>query len=154
MLPLARLLKIAGKKIIYDVHENYAEFLKEHKYSNLTQKTFTFFDRWAAKNCALILSERSYIPLYQGWAKNVCVVENFCDIEALKSNLILDRSECNKMVYVGTIHSHRGALVMLEVLHLLRLRGMDISLDMVGKITEPDLMKKVEQLPYYSRIKK
>ena len=42
---------------------------------------------------------------------------------------------------------------MIEVLHLLRERGLDISLDLVGKITEAGLMKKLNRLPFYNSLK-
>ena len=42
---------------------------------------------------------------------------------------------------------------MLEVMHILIERGHDLRLDLIGKITEPGLMKKIEGLPYYSKIK-
>jgi glycosyltransferase involved in cell wall biosynthesis len=57
------------------------------------------------------------------------------------------------MVYVGTIHEHRGALVMLEVLNQLRADGLDIKLDLIGKITDPGLMKRIEALTFYSKIR-
>ncbi len=153
LLPLAMLLKRLGNKIIYDVHENYRETLKEHNYSLITQTIFSYFDHWVARHGALILAERSYIPIYQQRAKSLCVVENFCEINALQPFENTHRTECRNLVYIGTIHSHRGALVMLEVLNLLRLRGMDIRLDLIGSISEKNLMEKLENLPYYSKIK-
>ncbi len=154
LLPVAWLLRtFFGKKIIYDVHENYYESLIEHQASKLTQRLFRFFDRWAAKNCALILAESSYISIYQGRARNLSVIENFCDVAALKPYLSFNRTNSNRMVYIGTIHEHRGAIVMLEVLNNLRARGLDIKLDMIGKITDPGLMKRIEALPFYSKIK-
>ncbi len=153
LLPVARFLKLLGKEIIYDIHENYAETLKEHHYPWLVRNFFYFFENWATRNCALILAERSYIRIYQERAANFCVVENFCDVKALQSYVVADRTNCRKMIYIGTLHSHRGALVMIEVLHLLRERGLDISLDLVGKITEAGLMKKLNSLPFYDSLK-
>jgi glycosyltransferase involved in cell wall biosynthesis len=153
LLPLAWLLKLCGKKIIYDVHENYREILKERQASRFTQKAFDYLDHWAAKHCDVILAQRSYIPQYQGRARNMCVVENFCDVEALKLLRSDDRANCRKLVYIGTIHTQRGAIVMLEVLHILRERGLDIKLDLIGRISEPGLQKRIEELPFHSKIK-
>ncbi len=153
LLPLAWILNLLGKKLIYDVHENYHETLKEHRASGMTKKLFNLFDRWAAKHCAVILAERSYIPLYQGIAKNLCVVENFCDMELLKPYRVINRSHCRKIVYIGTIHAHRGALRMLEAFHILRERGLDIHLDLIGKITDLGLLPEIEKLAFYPKIK-
>ncbi len=153
LLPLALLLKRTGNKVIFDVHEDYAATLQEHGYSPALQRIFRFFNRQVAKSCGVILAESSYISRYQGLARNYCVVENFCKPQDFTGFIRPDRSTCNRLVYIGTIHSHRGAQYMLEILYRLQKGGLNISLDLIGNITEPELLRKIEKLPYYPEIK-
>ncbi len=153
LLPLLWILKKMGKNVVYDVHEDYRSSMLEHNQPAMYRNIFNYFDNWAARNAALILAESSYISIYQGKAKHLCVVENFCDINALKPFLVQDRSECRNIVYVGTIHRNRGALLMVELIYLLQKKGLRLSLDLVGKITDPGLMATIEALPYYQQIR-
>lgn len=153
LLPLALLLRRTGHKVIFDVHEDYASTFNEHGYSKIVIRAFHYFNKKVARQCGIILAESSYINLYRDIARNYCVVENFCNPAQFAGYIVPNRSSLNRLIYIGTLHTHRGALYMLEVLHQLRKKGLDLSLDLVGNSTEPKLMAKAEALPFYREIK-
>ncbi len=154
LLPLAWLLKFSGKKIIYDVNEIPTHLIPSITQASPRHSKANYLNHWAAKNTALLLSQRSYISLYQGVSKNMCVVENYADLELMSPYQVIDRSACNGMVYIGQVSSKKGVLVMLEVLNNLICRGHQISLAVIGEMVEPGLKQKIASLPFYGKIKK
>lgn len=155
-LPWASLLVLLGRKVIYDVHEDYQSALMARK--NLSHKNkligiYRKFEDFACKRMHLILAERSYISIYQKRAKSLCVVENFCTTEMLAPFKKEIRINNTHLIYIGTIHAERGAETMIEALALCNNKGLNLQLDMVGNITDPIWRKNLESNPEYQKVK-
>jgi glycosyltransferase involved in cell wall biosynthesis len=151
LLPLAWILRQRGKKIIYDVGGE-QNLPLQPVLSPFRQILVRFFEKRVAMRGRLVLSERNLIGTYQAMAKSMCVVENFCDIEALRNYVVADRSECRRLFYLGPVGRRHGIGTMLEALNELRKRGLNTGLDLVGEI-EPGLMEHLQSLPHFAQVK-
>ena len=80
------LLKLAGKTVIFDVHENIAEQIRTKDYLPLRRAVAACYhgpDWIAAKAFPLVLAERSYLDIYSGRGGDLTVVMNFPSLPLL-----------------------------------------------------------------------
>ncbi len=133
------ILKLFGKKVIFDIHENVALSVRDktwipkilrkpvEKIYRLFENFFIiFFD-------VLILAENSYTKYYP--AKKSKVILNY---PLLFKPIKVDDNKKFIMplrfVYSGVIHETRGIYQILDVFLLLYKKGYDIYLDLIGRV--------------------
>ena len=110
------LLKIRGKCVVYDIHEDYFTSFKDKNYLNIFAKIFIvpFFliiDRLANKIFHIIIAEKYYIKRYP---KGIQIL-NYPIIE---KNEKKDNSELTKkLLYTGNITAQRGAFIMSQMIN-------------------------------------
>lgn len=146
LLPCGVMLKMFGKKVIYDVHENMHVSIMSKRwipkpfrrivsaiYKVIEWFSILFFDH-------LILAEESYLKYYQH-AKST-VVLNYPLPSATQPK---PRTYGNpfKFVYVGAVEVERGALEMVELIGHLNTNGYESTIDIVGKIWDKSLKVKM-----------
>lgn len=135
LIPLGLILRAIGKKVIFDVHENIAENIKEKKYlrfCNQLALIYRGFEWAAAKYFYLIVAENSYLKTYEHLTKRVRVVLNTPDITFFEKFHVEDRRACNKLYYIGAVSQDRGSVMMIEVMDLLQKNHPDLVYDCVG----------------------
>jgi len=135
LIPLGLFLRALGKKVIFDVHENIAENIKEKKYlrfRNQLALIYRGFEWAAAKFFYLILAENSYLKTYEHLTKRVRVVLNTPDIGFFEKFNVEDRKASNKLYYIGAVSQDRGSVMMIQVMELLRKDHPDLVYDCVG----------------------
>lgn len=141
------LLRLAGKKVIFDVHENVRiSFLSKDWLPKILarllavlyfigeQGSMLFFNR-------LILAEESYLKYYPR-AKSICVL-NF----PLVSRPTLSEKNYKapwRFIYAGVVHPLRGIWEMLEIINMLNRKSIPVSLDLVGELRPESLRQQVE----------
>lgn len=141
------LLKLFGYRVIYDIHEDYAEGVHQKKYLPQRLKQFflsmaTFFESLAYKNLYTIIAERYYEERFPESLK----VLNYPIIEWAK-NLKIERKNPTNILYTGSITFDRGAVNHIDLLGYL---DSQVKLKMVGvcafpvyeklrELVEPDL---------------
>ncbi|RLD63042.1 MAG: hypothetical protein DRJ01_04735 [Bacteroidetes bacterium] len=133
------ILKIFGKKVIFDIHENVALSIKDkdwipkklrgfvRKIYRLIEKFFTlFFD-------VLILAEDSYTNYYS--KKESHVILNYPLVfEQINIEENKDFSTPLRFVYSGLISEIRGVFQILNIFLSLYNKGYDIYLDIIGRV--------------------
>lgn len=159
LIPFALLLKWSGKKVIYDIHENITESLKDKKWL-MFKGFFTWlylrFDALAARHFTLLLAEESYIKVYKRRypQKETTLMRNYAPSALLKPFVQLNRAVSGNTVnlfYMGSIDSLYCCKEMLEAVYLLNKQGIDARITMVGWI-EPNTQQQINSLPFMSDI--
>jgi len=155
LIPIGLILRILGKKVIFDVHENIVENIKEKKYirfRNQISLIYKGFEWAAAKYFFLILAENSYYKTYQHLTTRVKVVLNTPDISFFEKFTVENRKPLNKLFYIGAISGDRGSVIMLEVMELLQQRHPELIYDCVGPALGSQHNLIVDN-PRYSKVK-
>jgi len=138
------ILKLFGKKVIYDVHEDYRTSISLKKWIPHCLKKFiiTLFN--TIENIAIqhfdgvIFAEGYYRNLYSKSPKNAIELLNYpilknTSINADSSMQIL-RENAYKLIYSGNISEARGALNIVSSFLLLAKNRSDIDLYLIGYI--------------------
>lgn len=160
LIPLAWLLKRKGKKVIYDIHENVTESMKDKSWLPLKWLfiwLYLRFDALAASAFSLVLAEQSYINVYQRRypAQKLTLTRNYAPAKLLEPYIQMNR-EVNgnevRIFYMGTVEPLYCCMEMLESVYLLNKQGVNASLTLIGW-THPNVLAQIEALPYINSIR-
>lgn len=160
LIPFAWLLKRKGKKVVYDIHENVTESLKDKNWLPLKRlfiQLYLWFDALAARNFKLILAEQSYTKVYQYRYPNkqTTLVRNYASNHLFKNFINTNREVKNNRVnlfYMGSIDEQYCCKQMLEAVAILNKQGIDAQLKMIGWI-DPHIQQQMKQWPFMDAIK-
>ncbi|MES2690382.1 MAG: glycosyltransferase [Bacteroidota bacterium] len=160
LIPFALLLKWSGKKVVYDIHENITESLKDKKwlmFKGLFTWLYLRFDALAARYFTLILAEESYLKVYKRRypKKETSLVRNYAPSALLKPFVQLNRMVSGnkvKLFYMGSIDSLYCCKEMLEAVYLLNKQGIDAEITMVGWI-EPNTQHEMQTWLFMKEIR-
>ena len=154
LIPCALLLKLFGKKVVFDLHENVAEDIFDKpwiSHKKLLYSFFSFFENLAVRYLYLFLAEKSYAERYKKKGARYEIVMNYHNPEFFK-NYSQTQREGNRIFYIGILLESRGLLEIAEAIYILKMRGNHVYFDVVGELYT-DLAKKLHQSPFYSAIK-
>ncbi|TVR19733.1 MAG: glycosyltransferase [Anaerolineaceae bacterium] len=156
LIPVGLLLKLSGKRVICDVHEDLPRQVMSKdwilpplryavsKFVDLFERlTFRAFDR-------IIAAEDSYTRRLP--AKKTIVVHNFPIMSEISvPDDSLPHVEREPLIfYVGAVSRIRGAVEMVQAMALLP-RSLGAKLVIAGKIP-PDLQTELERLPAFDSV--
>jgi glycosyltransferase involved in cell wall biosynthesis len=132
------LLALGGRLVVYDMHEYVPGAITTRPWipSGVRQtlaRCWRLLERLTLRRTPVVLAERSYAKHYP-WLPRKVVVLNLPDTETLLS--IPPTAHSSRVVYVGRVSRGRGSLRMIEAVRLLRERGLDVELDIVGPVAE------------------
>ncbi|MCP5109171.1 MAG: glycosyltransferase family 4 protein [bacterium] len=151
------LLRLTGKKVIFDVHENIVKQIRTKKFlgklSSLAARLFVFFNYLSAKFFHLVLAEHSYEEVYKKYTAKYRIVLNMPDISFFEPFFVGDRGNLNDVFYIGRVTRNRGVETALKALHILKEKNIRLNMHFVGHIDNP-LKKELENLDYFEDIKK
>lgn len=152
LIPVGLVLRILGRRVIYDVHEDYPDAIMHKAWipvwaRKLTSKVFNFVEkRSASKFNAVVLAELGY----QDSFKNVKTIkQDILNYPVYSVNAVersLDNQGPINLIYAGSISEIRGAVQMVEALHILRSEAINVHLYLVGPINQPSLQVKLGKL--------
>jgi len=149
------LLRVLGKKVVFDVHENIVEQIRTKDwvpFRNLVADLFRIFDFIAAKSFYLILAENSYEEIYQKYTKRYKIVLNMPDLSFFDEFNTPDRTQSeNGIFYIGRVSEERGIREVLEALKILKQRSIDFTFNCVGPMST-DLVEDIRSDPRYKEI--
>ncbi|TBL70844.1 glycosyltransferase family 4 protein [Paenibacillus thalictri] len=133
LLPAGIMLKLLGKKVIYDIHENVAEQIQNKQWvpcRRLISRMYRLLELTVCRLFPLVLAEASYDKLYPAsWKKTV--VQNFAELALFPERSSVAK-QANSLVYIGGVTRLRGISVVLEALHLLKQQRIDFHFDCIG----------------------
>jgi len=147
LLIIGLFLKLKGKKIVFDQHEDVLMDFKVGKqgiggFNSILIAEMYKFIFLLAKYCFdwFILAEDSYTKYYNNCSEYT-VVHNYPIIRYSEIN---NNNKFKKsMVYVGSITKKRGAIRMITLLHHLNKKDSDIDLHLIGSIDETGLEEEI-----------
>lgn len=121
-IPYALMLRAAGKKVIYDVHEDYESAIAQKEYlpgfaRKILAKLFGFFEVFLSKPFTIIIAEKYYIRRFP---KGIEVL-NYPRKELFDFYIkYADSSDTDivKLLYTGDITVDRGALIHAGLVNL------------------------------------
>jgi len=152
LIPVGLILRILGRKVIYDVHEDYADAIMHKTWlpgwtRKLTSKVFNFIEKKSASFfSAVVLAELGYRDNF----KKIKTIKEYILNYPLYSVNKIERPSHNQtpvnLIYAGTISDIRGAVEMVEALRILRDEAINVHLYLVGPITQPSLQVKLNEL--------
>lgn len=152
LIPLGLILKLLGRKVVYDIHEDYYDAIL-HKYwipkwarkavavifNTLEKKCCKFFD-------ALIFAEITYKESFPGMNILKEDILNFPLPATRCEQVAKNKDRCINLIYSGGISEIRGAEQMVEALSLLVKEGIKIHLFLVGAFSPPAFEIKLKKM--------
>ena len=149
LIPLMLLLRLSGRKVLCDIHENvseqvlYKEWIPRYlrvPLSWLLKRVQRALPRMAN---AVILAEDSYVRDFPA-AANVSVIRNF---PILPPGCKQDyRSDVFRLIYVGDVRRVRGIGEYIAIVDRLTKRGVPVELRVVGSFADPEEHGQIERL--------
>ncbi|SFR12093.1 glycosyltransferase [Desulfoscipio geothermicus] len=139
LLPLGFIIKILfKKKIIYDVHENFAATMEYKTWVPACMRPVSATilggaEKWFARRVdALVLAVPFLKELFAGCAMPKTVVCNYPLLNQIPGPREHKRTNIYKIIYAGGISKPRGAVQMVRALSRVNWQGKDFRLYLVG----------------------
>lgn len=158
LMPVGLLLQARGKKVIYDVHEDYSEAIlyKDWLPSQIREVVAMLSDRVekaiATRFSGIITVTHRIGQRFGSNNRNVVVVQNFPVLSVIFDEKFMvpwnDRK--NVVVFVGSIGLIRGIREMVEALELIPQRR-NIQLVLAGYFSSESLKKEIQHMHGWNR---
>jgi glycosyltransferase involved in cell wall biosynthesis len=160
LIPIAMLLRLHGKKVIYDIHEDLPRTISYKPYiprplSGIVSRAVEFIENSASRRfSALVAATPGIGDRFRKVNKNVAVLNNFPRIEEIESStdVATGKSQVSTFLYVGMrITRARGAEEMVRAMGLLP-EGLQARLRLVGSWDTPELPVALSTIPGWDRV--
>lgn len=149
----AQLLRMHGKRVIYDMHENLPQDILTKDWippiirvvlSGIIKR----LERFLLKGFSVIFAETSYKKDYP-WINKYVDVLNMPDLDYLLKLDTSKRESELRIGYIGSVGQQRGSIVTLEALSLVQKLDIDCSFHCIGPVEEQHyniLLDKMDRL--------
>ena len=140
LFPVVALLRLFGKRVVCDVHEDLAEqILHKEWLPRLLRRPLSACARALYRVLprlvnGVVIAEDSYFPLFPA-RPNVRLVRNFPFLPEVHRQQY--ETDVLRLVYVGDVRIVRGIRNYVELVHALRQRGLAVELRVVGSFAAP-----------------
>lgn len=154
LIPVGLLLKLCGKRVIYDVHENVAKQMQSKfwipsRLRTPIARTVRMLEKAAAGRFdGIVVATPGIAEVFPG-SKTV-VVQNYALLEefiTIDSHDYVDRNRI--AAYVGGLTRARGIVEMVDAM---RFAGANASLFVGGVFAPPELKTELETRPGYKHV--
>jgi glycosyltransferase involved in cell wall biosynthesis len=138
LLPWALLLRLYGKRVIYDMHENVPKAILTRPWVRPAIRaalslSCRFLERILLPMVHIVYAENSYVSDYS-WLNNKSVVILNMPIVDHSSRMAETKYLVPTVGYIGCVESQRGSVVTLEALHILKSEGLRVDWECVGPL--------------------
>ncbi len=158
LIPVGVVLKILGKKIIYDVHEDYAKQILSKEYlPRITKNSIAIFfnilDHIFSSFFDGIVTATDDILKNFSSHKKAISLRNF---PLISNYLNIDRNSNSKknvfdLIYSGVIVARRGINQIVKALELIDSKKQ-LKLTLCGKFNPPEYAEEVESLERFEKV--
>ena len=142
------LLKLCGKKVIYDTREFYPDKILSMRWipakmRPMVSSAFALYERiTSAAWDHVIVADRYSAKTFKG--RPVSVVPNYPLLTPVEP-IAADKHKKYRLIYVGGLAEERGLSVMLKIAELLR--EHDVELQLMGNCSFPEDEKRIYAVP-------
>jgi glycosyltransferase involved in cell wall biosynthesis len=157
LLPLALLLRMLRKVVIYDIHEDLPRTVLYKRYIPATLRPVLMSAVESLENIAaramtgLIAATPGIADRFRAINPRTEVVSNFPDITELLSSNGRNWSERSlSVVYIGGIAEERGIRELLSAME--KVHGLGASLEIAGWFSDPTIKREVSASPEWKNI--
>lgn len=142
-------LKLLGKKVIYDVHEDYEQKILSKRWIGAKfRRAISFLMGFIEKTCSMlfdyIITADSHTKM-KFKNKRVGVIANFAPLGFADGVEADEKEGAFKVIYVGGISEDRGAIKIFETIEYLK--HEDIEFHLLGKVDVPSLIDLFNSTP-------
>jgi len=158
LIPIALRLRLAGKKVVYDAHEDLPRTVG---YKEYLPRSLRGMVAWAAEHLeigaakkftAVVGATPPIADRFRHANPRTVVVHNFPILEEFASRQLRPWCQRNaRIAYVGSISRERGVFELLEAMSRLR-PALDCRLALAGWFWPAELRKQILNLPGSSRM--
>lgn len=153
LIPVGLLLKLQGKKVIHDLHEDVPrQILSKHWIAKPLRKTIAWLvervENFAAKRFDAVVTATPFIrDRFKGLNYNVVDVNNFPILQELSlTNVDWSKKEC-AVCYVGGITEVRGIYEMIEAIE-----QTDVKLLLAGQFSPIEQRNRAVAMQGWSKV--
>jgi glycosyltransferase involved in cell wall biosynthesis len=155
LIPVGILLRMMGKKVIYDIHENYSQVIKLKNWVPFPALAISAYKivEWMGLKVfsGIILSEDSYKKFYP--KTDTVTIHNFAFIDQLRKFRVENRHQMPAhLFYMGSLDELYCIMEMLEAISILTRKGIAIKCTMLGSMSK-DIRGKLENSAVYKEVK-
>ncbi len=159
LIPIGFLLKLQGKKVIYDVHEDYSDAILYKGWLPLQIRKFVAMlsdriEKTMARYFSAVITVTYRIGKRFGstTSRKVVAVQNFPILDEIfdAESMVSWDERKNTAVFVGNIGLIRGIREMVKALELIPHR-VNIQLVMAGYFSSESLKEEIQCLPGWER---
>lgn len=154
LLPVGGALRRAGKRVVFDAHEDVPkQLLGKHYLGPVTKRVLSFvfavYERLACRKLDGIITATPNIrDKFLRINRNTIDINNFPMIGELEGNIGWDR-KADEVCYIGGIAAIRG---IREVVAAMAVTHPRIRLNLVGGFAEADVEKEVRAAPGWQQV--
>lgn len=139
LLPWGQVLRLLGKRVIFDMHENLVEDIRTKAWlppaiASAVGWIFKCFAPCLLANMPIIFAENSYVKYYP-YVKRSVVLLNMPILDRLLQVSEPKNAEFT-LGYFGSVAESRGSLNTLRAMRILKERGYKIAYECVGPVSE------------------
>ncbi len=154
LLPAGASLRLQGKVVIFDSHEDVPKQMLGKPYLNpfflcLIAWVFARYEAWVVRRLSAVIAATPAIAQKFARLKSRAVnVNNFPELGELENELPWTE-KCNEVCYVGGIAEIRG---ILELVDALEKTGTQARLNLVGEFSEDDTERQARAKPGWAQV--
>jgi glycosyltransferase involved in cell wall biosynthesis len=148
LIPAGLLLKLSGKKVIYDTREFYPDKILSMRWipaklRSILSTAFGIYERITSTVWDHVLvADRYSAKAFTGLP--ISVMPNYPQLTPVEHTAKKQHNKY-KLIYVGGLSKERGLLVMLKIAELLR--GQNVELELMGRCPFPEDEKLIRAVP-------
>lgn len=161
LLWIGLMLRICGKTVVYDAHENYEEKIKSRivvrlpylrPYKNVIAKLWWYYEKF----CVSLLNGKVVADetVYKKYGKNTALLPNVPGKEFYENPPERTRIDATfRLIYVGTLTWDRGIVETITALR--KTKHTNVEFHIIGDTKDRKLIEYIEQAPktiWYGRV--
>ncbi len=159
LIPAGIVLKILGKRVIYDVHEDYGKSILLSYYlpkyiRGVIATTVDLIERFASKYFNNIIAATDNILEKFSYHKGATVIHNFPILSKFieETENSVNDSDTFNLIYVGGLAEERGITEMVQSLEYLNSPKKNIKLILCGDFSPRSYEEKVKVLKGFEKV--